>query len=90
VALRFDDSKRLEKALGEEADGVLINILEKQNEEAKREIATKHDLRETELRLLAEMAKLNADTKADILKWVAAMLIGQAALIAALMKLFTK
>ena len=90
MALRFDDSKRLEKALGEEADGVLINILEKQNEEAKREIATKHDLRETELRLLAEMAKLNADTKADILKWVAAMLIGQAALIAALMKLFTK
>ena len=39
---------------------------------------------------MAEMSKLNADTKADILKWVAAMLIGQAALIAALMKLFTK
>ncbi|OLN26140.1 hypothetical protein DVDV_2873 [Desulfovibrio sp. DV] len=90
MTLLFDDSKRLEKALGEEAAGVLINILEKQDEEAKREIATKHDLRETELRLLAEMAKLNADTKADILKWVAAMLIGQAALIAALMKLFTK
>ncbi|HML56261.1 MAG TPA: hypothetical protein PKC79_19380 [Solidesulfovibrio magneticus] len=90
MALLFDDSKRLEKALGEEAAGVLISILEKQDEDAKREIATKHDLRETELRLLAEMAKLNADTKADILKWVAAMLIGQAALIAALMKLFTK
>ncbi|MYL83803.1 hypothetical protein GTA51_11755 [Desulfovibrio aerotolerans] len=90
MALRFDDPTRLEKALGEEAAGVLINILEKQDEEAKREIATKHDLRETELRLLAEMSKLNADTKADILKWVAAMLIGQAALIAALMKLFTK
>lgn len=90
MTLLFDDSKRLEKALGEEAAGVLISILEKQDEEAKREIATKHDLRETELRLLAEMAKLNADTKADILKWVAAMLIGQAALIAALMKLFTK
>ena len=79
MTLLFDDSKRLEKALGEEAAGVLISILEKQDEEAKREIATKHDLRETELRLLAEMAKLNADTKADILKWVAAMLIGQAA-----------
>lgn len=90
MTLLFDDSKRLEKALGEEAAGVLISILEKQDEQAKREIATKHDLRETELRLLAEMAKLNADTKADILKWVAAMLIGQAALIAALMKLFTK
>lgn len=90
MTLLFDDSKRLEKALGEEAAGVLIGILEKQDEEAKREIATKHDLRETELRLLAEMAKLNADTKADILKWVAAMLIGQAALIAALMKLFAQ
>jgi hypothetical protein len=90
MTLLFDDSKRLEKALGEEAAGVPISILEKQDEEAKREIATKHDLRETELRLLAEMAKLNADTKADILKWVAAMLIGQAALIAALMMLFTK
>ena len=90
MTLLFDDSKRLEKALGEEAAGVLISILEKQDEDAKREIATKHDLRETELRLLAEMAKLNADTKADILKRVAAMLIGQAALIAALMKLFTK
>ena len=90
MTLLFDDSKRLEKALGEEAAGVLISILEKQDEQAKREIATKHDLRETELRLLAEMAKLNADTKADILKWVAAMLIGQAALIAALMKLFAK
>ena len=90
MTLLFVDSKRLEKALGEEAAGVLISILEKQDEDAKREIATKHDLRETELRLLAEMAKLNADTKADILKWVAAMLIGQAALIAALMKLFTK
>jgi len=90
MTLLFDDSKKLEKALGEEAAGVLIGILEKQDEEAKREIATKHDLRETELRLLAEMAKLNADAKTDILKWVAAMLIGQAALIAALMKLFTK
>ncbi|MHC1792113.1 hypothetical protein [Solidesulfovibrio sp.] len=55
MTLLFDDSKRLEKALGEEAAGVLINILEKQDEEAKRELATKADLerglRELELRL---------------------------------------
>lgn len=64
---------------------MLISILEKQDEAAKQELATRADLRETELRLLAGMTKLNADTKTYILlKWVAAMLIGQAALIAAL------
>ncbi|MFZ5812723.1 MAG: DUF1640 domain-containing protein [Thermodesulfobacteriota bacterium] len=51
------------------------------------ELATKRDLRELELRLTAEMAKVNAETKADILKWVAGMLVAQAALIAALVKL---
>jgi hypothetical protein len=55
MTLLFDDSKRLEKALGEEAAGVLINILEKQEEAANRELATKADLerglRELELRL---------------------------------------
>ncbi|WP_300155530.1 hypothetical protein [Solidesulfovibrio sp.] len=90
MTLLFDDTKKLEKALGEEAAGVLIGILEKQDDAARRELATRHDLRETELRLLAEMSKLNADAKTDILKWVAAMLIGQAALIAALIRLFAK
>ena len=61
MTLLFDDSKRLEKALGEEAAGVLINILEKQDEEAKRELATKHDLREVELRLMAEMLRMKND-----------------------------
>ncbi|QLA16684.1 DUF1640 domain-containing protein [Desulfolutivibrio sulfoxidireducens] len=51
------------------------------------ELATKRDLRELELRLTAEMVKVNAETKADILKWVAGMLVAQAALIAALVKL---
>lgn len=90
MTLLFDDTKKLEKALGEEAAGVLISILEKQDEAAKHELATRADLRETELRLLAEITKLNADTKTDILKWVAAMLIGQAALIATLVKFLAK
>jgi len=51
------------------------------------ELATKRDLRELELRLTAEMVKANAEIKADILKWVAGMLVAQAALIAALVKL---
>lgn len=51
MALLFDDTKRLEKAMGEEAAGVPIKILEQQDEAAKRELATKQDLRELELRL---------------------------------------
>lgn len=55
MTLLFDDTKKLEKALGEEAAGVLIGILEKQDKEAKQELATKADLerglRELELRL---------------------------------------
>jgi len=54
MTLLFDDSKKLEKALGEEAAGVLIKILETQEAEAKKELATKADmersLRELELR----------------------------------------
>ncbi|OGR06967.1 MAG: hypothetical protein A2511_17280 [Deltaproteobacteria bacterium RIFOXYD12_FULL_50_9] len=46
-------------------------------------LATKNDLGELELRL----TKLISDTRSDIIKWVAAMLLAQAAVIAALVKL---
>ncbi|MHC1790551.1 hypothetical protein [Solidesulfovibrio sp.] len=59
MTLLFDDSKRLEKALGEEAAGVLINILEKQDEEAKRDLVTReyldHRLTEMETKVFAKM-----------------------------------
>lgn len=84
MTLLFDDSKKLEKALGEEAAGVLINILEKQDEQAKRELATKQDLRELELRLLAEMAKM----KNDLTVRMGALLAATVGIIAAL-KLFS-
>ena len=51
MTLLFDDTKKLEKAIGEEAAGVLIKILENQDAETRRELATKQDLRELELRL---------------------------------------
>lgn len=73
MALLFDDTKRLEKALGEEAAGVLIGILEKRDEEAKRELATKQDLRELELRL-----------KHDLTVRMGALLTAAVAVIAAL------
>ncbi|MGE4538238.1 hypothetical protein K9F62_07225 [Desulfovibrio sp. JY] len=84
MTLLFDDTKKLEKALGEEAAGVLIGILEKQDEAAKRELATKQDLRELELRLVAELAKL----KNDLTVRMGALLAATVAIIAAL-KLFS-
>lgn len=84
MTLLFDDSKKLEKALGEEAAGVLIGILEKQDEAAKRELATKQDLRELELRLVAEMAKM----KNDLTVRMGALLAATVGIIAAL-KLFS-
>lgn len=77
MTLLFDDTKKLEKALGEEAAGVLINILEKQDKESKQELATKQDLRELELRL-----------KQDLTVRMGALLAATVAIIAAL-KLFS-
>ncbi len=84
MVLLFDDSKKLEKALGEEAAGVLIKILENQDEAVKRELATKQDLRELELRLIAEMMRL----KNDLTVRMGALLAATVAVIAAL-KLFS-
>ena len=46
-------------------------------------LATKQDLREMEVRLMAEIAKSRAET----LKWTAGMLMAQAAIVATLVKL---
>ena len=46
-------------------------------------LATKSDLGALELRITKQLS----DTRADIIKWVAGMLIAQAAIIAALVKL---
>ncbi len=66
---------------------MLIKILETQDAEARKELATRADLdrglKELELRLAAEIAK----GKADMLKWVGGMLAAQAGIIAALVKL---
>jgi len=47
------------------------------------ELATRQDLRELELRLNAKIS----DIKFDLVKWIAGMLLAQAGLIAALVKL---
>ena len=57
-------------------------------------IATKHDilllkqdLKEFELSMKQELKLGLADTKAEIIKWVAGMLVAQAAIVATLVKL---
>ena len=70
MTLLFADSKRLEKALGEEAAGVLINILEKQDGEAKRELVTReyldHRLNELELRMTIRLGAIAASAIAVV------------------------
>ena len=72
--LLFDDSKKLEKALGEEAAAVLAHVFEKADENWRRELATKKDL---EIGL--------AKTKHDILRWMVGGFLAQTALIVALL-----
>lgn len=63
-----------------------------------QDLATKRDLKEAEVSLKRDIEELRlttksnldarlAETKAEIIKWVAGMLVAQAALIAALVKL---
>lgn len=49
--------------------------------------ATRRDLREVEAQLRAHVSERVAEAKVEIIKWVAGMLLAQAALIAALVKL---
>lgn len=70
--LLFDTGKKLEKAVGEEAASIIMQVFEQYDEQTKKESATKGDLRETELRLQAEIEKVRAEIqkiKFDLLKW---------------------
>jgi hypothetical protein len=42
--LLFDDSKKLEKALGEEAAVVLVHVFERADDAWRRDLATKTDM----------------------------------------------
>ncbi|MDR2893373.1 MAG: hypothetical protein LBV80_09880 [Deltaproteobacteria bacterium] len=96
--LLFDDTKKLEKAFGEEAAATLVHVLEKMSEESKRELVTKGHL---DLRLAEMEARTKADLKAtetklmtaianskvEMMKWGVGVILAQTALIAALVKL---
>ena len=97
--LLFDDSKKLEKALGEEAAAVLVHVFEKADDKLRSELATKADiqnLRENmatkadiqvlrdEMAHMATKAELAA-TKNDILRWMVGGFLTQTALIVAIL-----
>ena len=68
--LLFDDSKKLEKALGEEAAAVIAHVFEKADEKWRRDLATKADLATSENR---------------ILRWMVGGFLAQTALLVAVM-----
>jgi len=93
MTLLFDDSKKLEKAVGPEAAEVIAKLFENQDEAIRKDLATKHDIAlvQKDIALLkADVDTKLAETKADLIKWVAGMLVAQSAIIAALVKLLTK
>ena len=82
--LLFDDGKKLEKAVGEEAAKTIVEVLERFDESQRSASASKGDLRETELRLLKEIQQ----SKAETIKWVAGIITAQTvAIIAAIIAL---
>lgn len=85
--LLFDDGKRLEKAVGEEAAQIIVSMFERLDADQKKDAATrgdiadvKHDIREAELRL---ETKIEA-AKHELLKWLIGMLVAQTGVLAAL------
>ena len=83
--LLFNDSKKLEKALGEEAAAVITHVFEKADEKLRQELATKADLRNEILVLRGEVFVRMAETKSDILRWMVGGFIAQSALLIAVM-----
>ena len=82
--LLFDDGKKLEKAVGEEAAKTIVEVLERFDESQRSASASKGDLRETELRLLKEIQQAKAET----IKWISGIITAQTvAIIAAIIAL---
>jgi hypothetical protein len=88
--LLFDESRKLEKALGEEAAAVIAHVFEKADTQWRQELATKADLLLTTSELQAEIAKTRAGlekeiakTKYDIVRWMVGGFLAQSALLVA-------
>lgn len=82
--LLFDDSKKLEKALGEEAAAVLAHVFERADEKWKQELATKADLQEVRNDLIERIS----DVKHELIKWMVGGYITLGAFLVAAMAFF--
>ncbi len=92
--LTCEQTKAIENAPGADKAGPVIQAFESLEERVKAtmvyELATKADLAivKADLELkLAELGTRVAESKGEVLRWVAGMLLAQAALIATLVKL---
>ncbi len=86
--LLFDDSKKLEKVLGEEVAAVIAHVFEKADETWRQDLATKADLALTKAELKEEIAAVRVEMhtmKHDILRWMVGGFIAQSALLVAVM-----
>jgi hypothetical protein len=88
--LLFDDSKKLEKALGEEAASVIAHVLEKADENWRRDLATKADIENLRdnMATKAELLELRVEMQAmkhDILRWMVGGFIALGAFLLAAM-----
>ena len=59
--LLYDDTKRLEDTLGEEAASAIVHVLERADENWKRELATKADLQEVRNDLIQHVFDVRAE-----------------------------
>ncbi len=78
MTLLFDDTKKLEKAVGEEATKAILNIVENAKGEAATGAATKEDLAKVEGSIRTDIARL--DGKIDKLQMQVRLLIALTAL----------
>ena len=86
--LLFDDSKKLEKALGEEAAAVIAHVFEKADEKWRHELATKADLQEVRNDLMERVSDVRVEMQAmknELIKWMVGGFIALGAFLLAAM-----
>lgn len=85
--LSYEQTKAIENALGVDKAGPVIQALETVEERTRAEVVTttQLDVRVAEIKGYVDTRL--AESRAEIIKWVAGMLVAQAALIATLVKL---
>jgi phage host-nuclease inhibitor protein Gam len=74
--LLFDDSQKLEKALGAEATAVLAHVLERADEQWRQDLATKADLQEIRNDLIERISDVRVEVqtvRVELIERIAAL-----------------